>query len=82
VIRPLPAALQRRSDRDAIFEDIEPYLGTTVEERSRILGELCRLAAEQVAAHRDGQRILDYQDPRSRASLRLWQALSARSRGP
>lgn len=81
MIRPLPAALQRRSDRDAIFEDIEPYLGTTVEERSRVLGDLCRFAAEQIAAHRDGQRILDYQDPRSPGSLRLWLALVAGARG-
>ncbi|MBN2494346.1 MAG: hypothetical protein JXR96_07150 [Deltaproteobacteria bacterium] len=77
---PLPASLRRRSDLDAVREDISPYLGTTVEERSEILSRLCRLAAEQIDARPDGQRILDFQQRRSASSLALWLRLVASSR--
>jgi len=76
----LPLALRRRDDREVIFEDIAPYLGTTVEQRSSILSALCRLAAEQVAARTDGWRVLAYQDPRSPESERLWLRLVAAAR--
>jgi hypothetical protein len=68
----LPPCLQRRSDREAVSEDVEPCRGTTVGERSEVMSRLCRFAAEQVAARADGQRILDYQEPRSHASMELW----------
>ncbi len=73
----LPAALRRRSDIEAIADDIAPYLGTTVAERSEIMGELCRLAAEQVAAHPQGHRILEFQESRSQDSMALWMQLVA-----
>ena len=73
----LPASLRRRSDQDAIREDIAPYLGTTVEERLGIMSHLCRFAAEQVAAQSDPNRILDWQDPRSPESEALWRRLVA-----
>jgi hypothetical protein len=76
----LPAALRRRSDREAIREDIEPYVGTSLVERAELLDALCRFAAEQIANHPRGAEILDYQDPRSAASLRTWGDLVARSR--
>ena len=76
----LPPALRRRDDRDAIREDIAPYLGTTVEQRSEILGALCRLAAEQIAALPDGPRVLRHEDPRSPESERLWLRLVAAAR--
>ena len=76
----LPASLRRRGDREAVFEDIAPYLGTTVEQRSEILSALCRLAAEQVSAHPDGMRVLAYEDRRSPASERLWLDLVASAR--
>lgn len=77
----LPASLRRRSDVEAIGEDLRPYLGTTASERAGILAALCRYAAEQIAARPDGQRILDFQHPRSAESLALWLRLVAAS-GP
>ncbi|MCC6764095.1 MAG: hypothetical protein IT293_05475 [Deltaproteobacteria bacterium] len=68
----LPPALRRRSDHDAIREDIAPYRGTSVAERSEILEALCRLAAEQIAARADGRRVLQHQDPRLPAHEQLW----------
>jgi hypothetical protein len=76
----LPASLAQRDDRAAIPEDISPYRGTTVEERSQILSALCRLAAEQIAARPDGFRILQYEDRRSAASEGLWLRLVAAGR--
>ena len=74
---PLPPSLQRRSDREAVREDIAPYLGTSVEQRSEIVSSLCRLAAEQIAARPDGARVLQYEDRRSPESERLWLRLVA-----
>ena len=55
----LPLSLRRREDREAILEDIAPYRGTTIEERSSVLSAPCGLAAEQVAARPDGWRVLE-----------------------
>jgi len=54
----LPLALRRRHDREAIREDTAPYRRTTIEQRSAILSDLRRLAAEQVNARRDGDLAL------------------------
>ena len=77
----LPLGLRRRSDSEAIREDIEPYQGTSLEERSRITHDLSRLAAEQAAAHPERERILAYQEPRSAESLALWLRLVREHRG-
>lgn len=76
----IPAALERRSDLESIREDIEPYRGTSVEQRSEIMSALCRFAAEQIAFHPRGADILAYQDARSPTSSELWQRLIARAR--
>ena len=76
----LPRALRRRSDREAVVEDIEPYLGTTPEQRAQIQKALCDLATEQIDAHVQRDRILSYQDPRSAESLALWRRLIDRAR--
>ena len=73
----LPESLRRRDDRAAIQEDIAPYRGTSVEQRSVILSALCRLAAEQIAARPDAAHVLDYIDRRSPESERLWLQLVA-----
>jgi hypothetical protein len=73
----LPLGLRRRSDRDAIAEDLAPYIGTTVAERAAIMSGLCRFAAEQVAAQPDPRRILEWQDPRAAESEALWRRLVA-----
>ena len=73
----LPLSLRRRDDDEAIRDDIAPYVGTTVEQRSEILSSLCRLAAEQIAARTDGARILQHEDRRSPESERLWLHLVA-----
>jgi hypothetical protein len=77
---PLPPALARRGDRDAIHEDVAPYRGTTLAQRSEILSALCRLAAEQVAASGVPERILAHEDHRSAESERLWLRLVAAAR--
>jgi hypothetical protein len=76
----LPLGLRRHGDAEAIDEDLLPYRGTSVEERSRVLSALCRFAAEQIEARPDGARILAHQDPRSPESERLWLELVARAR--
>jgi hypothetical protein len=78
--RALPLALRRRQDRAAIREDIEPYVGTSVAQRSEILDALCRHAAEQIAARPDGPRVLQHQDPRSPDDEQLWFRLMAAAR--
>ena len=78
--RALPLALRRRQDREAIREDIAPYLGTSVAQRSEILDALCRLAAEQIAARPDGPRVLMHQDPRSTDDEQLWLRLMTAAR--
>ena len=78
----LPASLRRRSDLDAIREDLRPYRGTTTAERSEIVSKLCRFAAEQIAAHPDGQRILEFQEQRPARSMSLWLHLLAEARTP
>lgn len=77
---PLPASLRARSDREAIFADIEPYLDTTVDERVEIMAALCRAAAASIAAHPAGDRILAWQEPRSPQSEALWLDLVRRAR--
>jgi hypothetical protein len=76
----LPESLRRRSDAEAVAEDLAPYRGTTVEERAAIMSRLCRFAAEQVNARPDGGRILAWQDRRSPESERLWLRLVAARR--
>lgn len=68
---PLPEALRARNDADDVRADVQGALGTTMEERGRILLSLCRMAAEQIAHHPDPQRVLDYQDPLPEESVRL-----------
>lgn len=78
--QPLPFALQRRSDRDAIFEDIEPYLETTIAERDEILTKLCRFASEQISSHPKQNEIWAFQEPLPLSSKTLWQTLIAKAR--
>jgi hypothetical protein len=66
---------------EAILEDIEPYRATTLEQRVEIQAALCRLAVEQIDAHPRRREILDFQEPRSRESLVLWQRLRSPARG-
>jgi hypothetical protein len=79
--RALPLALRRRDDAEAVRDDILPYLGSSIEERSAILSALCRESAALIASRPDGERILAHQDPRSPESERLWLRLVARARG-
>lgn len=76
----LPPSLRRRDDREAVREDIAPYIGTSMDERSEILSALCRLAAEQISARPDGARVLQHEDRRSPDSERLWLHLVAAAR--
>ncbi len=71
----LPPALRRRSDLQAIVDDLRPYRGTTPAERSALMERLCRFAMEQIAAQPEGRRILGFQDRRSPSSLALWRRL-------
>ena len=77
--KPLPTSLQARSNRDAIFEDIAAYQGMPIEERSRVVSELCSLAVRQLNASPNSQAAWAYEEPRSAASLALWQRLMRES---
>jgi hypothetical protein len=76
----LPPALRRRTDRESIAEDIEPYLGTSIEERSMILSALCKFASEVTDQSPLRRRILEFEEARSPESLELWSRLMQRSR--
>jgi hypothetical protein len=78
----LPKSLERRSDIEAIRDDVAPYLRMRPEERSATMSALCRLAAEQLAARADAARLLAYQEPRSPQSLALWRRLIQAARRP
>lgn len=77
--RPLPPSLRQRDPVESIFEDIEPYRGTTVAQRSQMMDELCRWAVEQAVA-RPELRVLEHQDPRSEESDTLWLRLVREAR--
>ncbi|MDP1828730.1 MAG: hypothetical protein Q8L48_36055 [Archangium sp.] len=76
----LPKSLQARSDREAIREDIAPYVGMSVEERSRTLSELCRWARDSLDANPQRERAWAWEDKRSPESLALWSRLVAAAR--
>ncbi|MBI2894226.1 MAG: hypothetical protein HYY06_11805 [Deltaproteobacteria bacterium] len=76
----LPPSLRPRDDVGAIFEDIAPYVGRSIEERSAMVSDLCRLAAAQLSARPDWRRVLAYQDPRSPESEGLWMRLVSAAR--
>lgn len=77
--KPLPPSLRQRDPVESIFDDIAPYRGTTVEQRSRMMSELCRWAIEQAEA-RPELRVLEHQDPRSPESEALWLRLVREAR--
>lgn len=54
-----------RTDAEDIAEAAAMARGTTMEERTRILEALCRMAAELVSQHFDPGRTLAWQDPLS-----------------
>lgn len=76
----LPKSLQARSDREAIWEDLAPSLGMTIEERSRTLSELCEWARAALDANPDAKRAWAWEDKRSPESLALWRGLVAQAR--
>lgn len=76
----LPASLRRRDDQECIREDLLPYLGSTVEERSAILSALCREAVDALRVSADAEKILAHQDRRSAESEALWLELIYRAR--
>lgn len=76
----LPKSLQARSDREAIREDIAPYVGMSVEDRSRTLSELCRWARDSLDANPQRERAWAWEDKRSPESLALWSRLVAAAR--
>lgn len=76
----LPKSLQARSNREAIFEDIAVYRGMAVEERSRVVSELCALAVRQLNASPNSKAAWAYEEPRSAESLALWRRLMRESR--
>ena len=79
-MRVLPKSLQARSNRDAIREDIAPYVGMTIEERSRAVSELCRWAADVLDASPNSESGWAWRDERSPESLALWVRLVAAAR--
>jgi len=76
----LPLALQRRSDRSAIEDDLEPYRGTDIAERSAILSEFCRHGRDVLNSRPDGDTVLAFEDRRSPESEALWLRLVATAR--
>lgn len=76
----LPKSLQARSDREAIREDIAPYVGMSVEDRSRTLSELCRWARDALDANPQRERAWAWEDKRSPEALALWMRLVAAAR--
>ena len=77
---PLPPSLAGKSDREDVLADVESARGTTMEQRALILISLCRMAAEQIAQHRDPRRALDWQDRVSVDAERLLERLRAAHR--
>ncbi|MBL8912097.1 MAG: hypothetical protein JNM17_15485 [Archangium sp.] len=76
----LPKSLQARSDREAIWEDLAPYLKMSIEERSRAMSELCEWARQALDANPDAKRAWAWEDKRSAESMTLWKKLVAQAR--
>lgn len=77
---PLPKSLQAGSDREAIREDVAPYVGMSVEERSQTVSQLCRWARDAIEASPNPARAWAWDDKRSKESLALWQRLIGAAR--
>lgn len=76
----LPKSLQARSDREAIKEDIAPYRGLSIDERSRVVSELCGWARDTLDASANRERDWAWEDKRSPEALALWHRLVAAAR--
>ncbi len=74
---PLVTAPTSHDHLDDVKSDVEGVEGTTMEERARILEALCRMAAEQIAQHKDPARALDWQDPLEPETVALLARLRA-----
>lgn len=76
----LPASLRQRSDVESIAEDIASYRDLSPAERSRVVSELCRWAADALDASPDPARAWAWEDRRSTESLALWRRLMDEAR--
>ena len=76
----LPKSLQARSDRESIREDIAPYIGMSINERSKVVSELCAWARDALEANPNCARAWAWEDKRSAESLDLWRRLVSAAR--
>ncbi|MBI5508000.1 MAG: hypothetical protein HY903_04535 [Deltaproteobacteria bacterium] len=77
---PTPFSIVRRTDAEDVARDVAGAAGTTMDDRARILEELCRMAAEQIAQHPDPKKALAWRDPLPPGSEALLARLRARFR--
>ena len=76
----LPPSLRSRSAKEAIAEDIAPYVGMTPEQRGRIVDQLSRLAIDLVKANPNRDQVLAWQEPVPESTRVHWRRLMLRGR--
>jgi hypothetical protein len=76
----LPKALRSRSPREAILEDIGPYVGLSPEERGRIVDQLSQLALDLLRSNPHRDEVIQWQDPVPESTRAHWRRLMKRAR--
>lgn len=71
----LPPALRARSARESVLEDIEPWVGSTVEERVKAVDSLCALAIDLLRANPNVDAAVAWQDPVPPSTRAHWARL-------
>ena len=73
-------ALQRKTLREEIEDDIAPLRGLTLEQRGQLVESVCRDAMAILRGREDFAQALQAQEPRSEESLQQWVNLVKRHR--
>lgn len=60
-----------KDNRTAVLEEAAPYVGMSREARVEITRQVMRVAAKQIAAHSERDRVLAWHDPLPKSSTEL-----------
>jgi hypothetical protein len=71
----LPPALRARTARESVLEDIEPWVGSTLEQRIKAVDSLSSLAIDMLRANPNVDAAVAWQDPVPPSSREHWARL-------
>lgn len=76
-----PFVLRPRTARESVLEDIEPWIGSTVEQRIKAVEELTALAVDMLRANPNVDAAVAWQDPVPPSTREHWARLMRLKRG-